>query len=230
MKILFSLLSRSAKRWGKVRLSPQKGEPDCPPVLQAIAARRSIRRYESRAVPRPVIEQILRAGSLAPSSKNRQPWHFIVLSGSAREGFLKAMGQGLARERRQPLLPQSAPFLSGAEYTLQVMRQAPVIIALVNPLGIPLGQPLSDEERIYENCNAQSIGAAMENISLAAAALGLGSLWIGDSWFACRELEDYLQAQGTLNAVLALGYPAEAPAARPRRPLDGCIEWRNRLK
>lgn len=212
------------------RECPESGSPayqESRTVLQTMADRRSIRRYKKKAVPRPVIEQILLAGSLAPSSKNRQPWRFIVLSKNAKEGFLEAMARGLKREKERPLLPQSVPFLKGAEHTLKIMQQAPVIIAVINPLGRAFGQTLSDEERISESCNAQSIGAAIENMSLAAAALGVGSLWIGDTYFAYPELLEYLQAKGELAAAFLLGYPDEAPAARPRQPLSGLIEWRS---
>lgn len=43
-------------------------------MLDAIAARRSIRKFKSTEVPRDIIEEVLQAGTLAPSSKNRQPW------------------------------------------------------------------------------------------------------------------------------------------------------------
>ena len=78
------------------------------------------------------------------------------------------------------------------------------------------------DERVAEICNAQSMGAAIENMTLAATALGLGSLWICDSFFAQHELSAW--AGGELYAVLAVGYAAESPAARPRR--RDVISWR----
>ncbi len=72
------------------------------------------------------------------------------------------------------------------------MAEAPVVILTVNPLGLPPDRPLTPEERIFELCNAQSVGAAMENMSLAAQEAGLGSLWICDTYFAYRELMDWL--------------------------------------
>ncbi|MCA9916106.1 MAG: nitroreductase family protein, partial [Anaerolineae bacterium] len=48
------------------------------PVLQSIRDRRSIRRYDERPVPPELIEQILHAGTWAPSAHNRQPWRFAV--------------------------------------------------------------------------------------------------------------------------------------------------------
>lgn len=83
-------------------------------MLDAIAARRSIRKFKNTPVPRHIIEEIIKAGALAPSSKNRQPWHFVVTTGKAKEEALAAMEQGLRREAQQPLLPESAQYIAGA--------------------------------------------------------------------------------------------------------------------
>jgi len=48
-------------------------------AVNAIFARRSIRKYENKIVPDDMIEQILRAGMAAPSAGNAQPWHFVVI-------------------------------------------------------------------------------------------------------------------------------------------------------
>lgn len=50
-------------------------------MIASVENRRSIRRYKSAAVPKNLIEEVLKAGALAPSSKNRQPWKFVVVSG-----------------------------------------------------------------------------------------------------------------------------------------------------
>jgi nitroreductase len=51
-------------------------------ALKCIRTRREIRDYLDKSIPQECIDQILEAGRLAPSSKNSQPWHFIVI----REG------------------------------------------------------------------------------------------------------------------------------------------------
>ena len=193
---------------------------------EAILKRRSIRKYKTDKIPRETVEKIIKAGIAAPSSKNRQPWKFIVAEGTAKEEALRAMEQGLKRERVYPLLPESSKLLKGAEYTLSIMRQAPTVIFIINRLGLPIDSGLNPEERIYEICNAQSIGACIENMSLTAVEEGLGSLWICDIFFAYRELSDWLASEGTLYAALALGQAAENPAPRPRKGLDEIVEWR----
>ena len=195
-------------------------------MLPAITDRRSIRNYRDTPVKRQVVEEILRAGMLAPSSKNRQPWRFIVAEGRAKAQSLAAMERGLEREKKQPLLPQSAQHLEAARHTLRIMEQAPVVIFVVNPLGIGMNRSLTVEERVYELCNAQSIGAALENMSLTAFDLGLGSLWICDTYFAQEELMGWLGAEGELAAAMAVGYAAESPQARPRKKLEDAVEWR----
>ena len=197
---------------------------DC--MYFAFEDRRSIRKYKEQAVPKDIIEKILQAGILAPSSKNRQPWRFIVMTGATKADMVSVMRCGIEREKQAPLLPDSSKYISGAEYTAKIMQQAPVTIFIVNPLGADLQKQLTPEERIYEICNAQSVGAAIENMALAATGLGLGSLWICDTYFAYPELKEWLGIDGEIFAALIVGYADEEPAARPRKTLEEVTEWR----
>ena len=120
--------------------------------------------------------------------------------------------------------PDSSPYITGAEHTLQIMRQAPVVIFVVNEIAASFDKILTMDERVSEICNAQSIGAAIENMTLTATELGLGSLWICDTFFAQKELSEWLN--GELYAALAIGYAAENPCARPRKKTENAIEWR----
>lgn len=197
-------------------------------MIQEIKNRRSIRKYKPVDVSREIIEEIIKAGILAPSSKNRQPWKLIVAAGNAKEEVLAVMEQGLKREKTCPLLPESAVHIEGAWHTLRVMKEAPVLIFIVNPLAVAISKSLTTDERVSEICNAQSIGAAVENMTLAATERGLGSLWICNTFFAHRELCDWLDTDGELYAALALGYADETPPARPRKEMEDVVEWRTK--
>ncbi|MCX8056852.1 MAG: nitroreductase family protein [Ignavibacteria bacterium] len=48
-------------------------------LWEAILTRRSIRKFKSQIIPEELIEKILRAGMQAPSARNKQPWHFVVI-------------------------------------------------------------------------------------------------------------------------------------------------------
>ncbi len=60
-------------------------------VLQAIRARRSVRRFVSEPITREQVEAILEAGRWAPSGKNTQPWRFIVVQSPDKRGELAAL-------------------------------------------------------------------------------------------------------------------------------------------
>lgn len=195
-------------------------------MIASIVNRRSIRKYKNTEVPRPLLEEIIQAGILAPSSKNRQPWRFVVVSGPAKEEMLRVMADGMEREKTAPLLPDSARHIGGAAYTMEIMRQAPVVIFIMNTLGYDPHGTLTADEHVSEICNAQSIGAAVENMILTATELGLASLWICDTYFAYDELCAWLGGD-QMFAAMAVGYADEEPPARPRKRMAEVTEWRS---
>ena len=67
--------------------------------MKEITERRSIRKYKSDEIEKDDIETIIRAGILAPSAKNRQPWRYIVYTKAAKDNLLEVMEKGLLRER-----------------------------------------------------------------------------------------------------------------------------------
>ncbi len=66
----------------------------------------------------------------------------------------------------------------------------------------------------------------MENMTLTATELGLGSLWICDTYFAYDELNRWLNVDGELIAAMTIGYADETPSARPRKKLEDIVSWR----
>lgn len=196
-------------------------------MIPAIYDRRSIRKFLNTPISKEDITDIIQSGMKAPSSKNRQPWEFIVVQGKEKEEMLKIFRQGIAREEKEnPLLPQSKQHIVGAKYTVDSMTEAPVIVFVMNSLGKSILAGLSPEERISEICNIQSIGASIQNMLLAAAEKGIGSLWICDIYFAYSELCQWLNSPGQLVAAVAFGYPNEFPEARPRKKFEDTVIWR----
>lgn len=192
----------------------------------AIYQRRSIRKFQQAPLPKEAVEQILDAAIQAPSAKNRQPWRFVVVQDGAKQGMLEAMRQGIRREASgEALLKDSARFLKGAEYTLQIMEQAPVTIFILYPEGGSVLENISGEERLYQNADLQSIGAAIQNMALAATGLGLGSLWNCDVYFAYQEILRWLETEEQLVAAMSFGYPAQSPLARPRKKREAVTWW-----
>ena len=137
------------------------------------------------------------------------------------------MERGLEREYKgEAVLPKSRFGLSDARHTLHIMRQAPVVLIILNTNGTSPFLPIDEDKRVSEICDSLSIGAFIQNMLLKAQELGLGTLWIANTCFAYPELVEYLQTEEQLIGAVALGYPDEEPAARPRKELEEIVEWR----
>lgn len=197
-------------------------------MISAIYDRRSIRKFSTKPVAREDILEIIQSGAKAPSSKNRQPWKYIVVQGKAKAEMLKVFRRGIEREEKDSaLLPNCKQYIPAAKNTVAIMEEAPTIIFVLNSLGEDILSELTPEEHIAEICNVQSVGASIENMLLAATDKGIGSLWIGDIYFAYAELREWLSSDGQLIAAIAFGYPDESPIERPRKALDEIVQWRN---
>ena len=183
-------------------------------TLEAIAARRSIRKFKDTPIEDEVLQKILTAGIQAPSGKNRQPWRFIIVKGEKRNEMVKVMRQGIDRTKAEGEDPGSS------EWSAQVIEQAPVTIFVFNPDGLKPWLAHSIDQMFQDVVNIQSIGACIQNMLLAALDLGLGSLWICDVFVAYDELCTWLGESGEMIAAVSFGYPNESPAERWRKSID----------
>ena len=188
-------------------------------TLEAIAARRSIRKFKPDPIPEAALQQILTAATQAPSGKNRQPWRFIVVQGEQRAEMIRIMREGIARAKANGEDPGSS------EWTANVMEQAPVTVFILNPEGTHPWLAHSIGQNFDDLVNIQSIGAAIQNMLLAAQDLGLGSLWICDVFYAYEALLAWLGESCQMVAAVSLGYANEAPAARQRKPVNEVTRW-----
>ena len=195
--------------------------------MNEIEKRLSIRRYKSDAVAQQTITEIVEAARLAPSAKNRQPWKFIVFTGKQKDRLLDTMNTGI--ENTEKALAQTGGDASGlpdAKNTLRIMRQAPVTIIVMNPGGNSPYEPADSNARTTEICDTLSIGAAVQNLLLAAQEKGLGTLWIANTLYAYDELCEFIGEKGQLACAISLGYPDEDPNPRPRKPIEDILEFR----
>jgi nitroreductase len=188
-------------------------------TLEAIAQRRSIRRFKDTPVPDEIIEQILRAGTQAPSGKNRQPWRFYVVRGDKVSEMVDIIVEGISEV-------ESRGWDTGSsKWTVRVMERAPVTVFVFNPF-VEYRQAVDTAKDVIENSvDVQSAGAAIQNMLLAAQALGIGSLWICDVFYAYEELCAWLNETHQMIAAVSFGYADEQPNARPRKPVSEVTQW-----
>ncbi len=182
-------------------------------VLQTIRARRSVRRYTDDPVPQEMLDAIVEAGRWAPSGGNNQSARFLVIKSPEVLKELKA----LAREefRRMDITPDT--YASIKSSILQSKRGGydftyggAVLILVANRRG-------------YGNAMADS-AAAIENMLLAAASLGVGACWINQiRWLADHPaVVDKLASLGIppeemVCGGVSLGMPAGEPPRAPER-------------
>lgn len=189
-------------------------------TLDVIAARRSIRRFKDEPIPDDVLQAVLAAATQAPSGKNQQPWRFVVVSGEKRAEMVRVMREGIAEAVADGEHPGSSLG------TATIMEQAPVTIFVFNPHGKYPWLSHTPEEMFQALVNIQSVGAAIQNMLLAAVELGLGSLWICDVFYAYGKLCRWLGMEGQMMvAAVSLGYAAESPPARPRKTVQTVTRW-----
>lgn len=195
--------------------------------IDAIYNRRSIRKFLKKDVSIDIIQQLIDSGRVAPSAKNRQPWKYIVFGNEHKQELLQNMETGIFREENnQSLLPNSTSGISDAKNTLRIMKEAPIIIMVINTNGKSPFCEINADDRITEICDTLSIGASIENILLKATELELGTLWIANTCFAYSELTNYLNIVNQLVGAIAVGYPDEQPLPRPRKAIENIIEYR----
>jgi nitroreductase len=184
--------------------------PPEPGYFEVVCNQRAHRALRPDPIPEAMIEKILEAGTHAPSARNLQPWRFIVIQDAEirrqiAEGT-RAAWEGFARDTTEDQTKVS--FKDVDAWAMGGLGDAPVIIVLCGDTQVlPLDQMGS------------SIYLAAQNILLAAAALGLGSLmsslpiFAPDGSFAkTLELPDHIVPLATL----PIGYPARK-LGRPRR-------------
>ena len=196
-------------------------------IIEEIVNRRSIRKYKSTDISMELINKIIEAGRLAPSGKNKQPWKFIVYGGKKKNELLAQMEVGIEREiGGKSLLPESGFGLADAKNTLRIMKEAPIIIIVLNIDGKSPFDNITVDERFTEIVDTLSIGAAIENVLLQAEDLGIGTLWIANTCFAYPELVAHIGTTAQLIGAIALGYSDEKPQQRPRKAMEDIIEYR----
>jgi len=193
-----------------------------------LAGRRSIRTYEERAVPPDVLERVLAAAAQAPSPHHSMPWRLAVLTGQAAKSALAgAMGE----KWRADLLGDG---LRAAEIEVELEKSrrrltaSPVVIVGSVYHEVLDEYPDAARQQAETLMAAHSLGAALQNVMLAAHANGLASCWMCAPVFCSDVVRDALNLPSDLipHAIVTMGYPARPPRARERPSVDQIVVLR----
>ena len=176
-----------------------------------IMSRHSTRRFLPDPIPDHVIDGILEAGLLAPSSKNRQPWRITVLHEESIKGLVAAMSTAISKEIANLDDDELINDHRMALRTMEAIKSAPVLLVI----GYKDFRPYRNAKMMNTGMTDRSlvdtlsIGACIENILLESAERGICSLWVGDYLYAYDAAMAYLRPDYDIVSMVALGHPAE---------------------
>lgn len=162
-------------------------------IYETIKTRRSVRAYKDEKIDEAVLNRILEAARLAPSTHNSQEYKLLIVKDAEKKKALAkaALNQGF-------------------------IAQAPVII-----VGVALDSELDNDSMVP--FYAVDLAIAFDHITLAAAAEGLGTCWIGA--FKQGEVKKILNIpdQYEVIALMPLGFPNDKPGLKTRKSLKELV-------
>lgn len=168
-------------------------------VTDVMMSRRSIRAYKDSVIDREILKSVLECGINAPNGKNLQAYEIRVIDSPA---LIDSITAAVVKDN---------PKIAEREGFKNIFVNAPCVVCIAYDKGYDMAQV---------DC-----GLLGENIILAAWAKGIGSCclgssarWILDSPSARPFLDRMAFSEGyELLYCIALGYPNEIPAAKPRK-------------
>ena len=196
----------------------------CNDTLGSMYRRRSIRAFADRPVPEGHIMAVLRAANQAPSAHNQQSWRFIVVRGEKKKelaGLVTSRAAGFARPA-STLLRMAARSILGAPAVIAVANTGELIARGTSLFKV-------DEEAgqdFFRTMEIQSSAAAVENLLVAAASLGLATVWLGILYLIKDQVLRFLvEGQGEFMAVVPIGYAARTPAGPKKIPMEHLVRY-----
>jgi iodotyrosine deiodinase len=193
-----------------------------------IARRRSVRDFESRPVPREVIEHCLLAAGTAPSGANQQPWFFSVITDPARKQRIRLAAEAEEREFYSGRAPQEwldalAPL--GTDPNKPFLEEAPLLIAIfAQKYGLH-----ANGERFSHYYVPESVGIATGFLIAALHHAGLATLTHTPSPMGFLNEICGRPVQEKPVILLVVGYPkagCQVPVhAGVKKPLAQIAQW-----
>lgn len=169
--------------------------------MDVVKSRRSVRAFKPNLVPDEMIGQVVEAAKLAPTGNNTQPLEIVVVKDrEVMDAIESAMGEAFIPPLKQRFKAPAMLVVLGDPRFCEAYPQGPV------------------REMIFH----ASLCLAIQNMLLAIASLGLGSVWKEVPPLAQVRIKDLLNIPHTLilTVVLPLGFPKKGdPEPRPKRDI-----------
>ena len=176
-------------------------------MIEAIANRKSVRKYNDTPVEEEKVLKLIESARLAPSGSNTQPWNFIIVR---------------SEETKDKIIE--------VDNNQQWMKAAPVFIVCVADIRCRI----KEDKDIYldENCGLPELkqiirdtAIAIEHILLEAENMGLSSCWT--AWFAQKDIRSIMNIPGDkyVVGVITIGYSDQKGSAAPKKSLESIVRY-----
>ena len=180
----------------------------------------------------------IQAAVSAPSASNRQPWRFHVVSAAAARRAIAEAVEGQVREMEEIIARghHREDYAGYGDFFHEPLQQAAVLIVptfrtfpdlIANLIRSGGGDPAQYGTAAAMQSELCSTAAACMNLLIQAQAEGLGACWMAGPMVAQRKIEALLGVRPPFRMLgaVALGWPAEQPAPKPRKPEERVVEW-----
>ena len=179
-----------------------------------IDSRHSVRSFQNKSVSKKIIKDLVADGCKAPSSANKQPWNFVVVTGHKRDLIAKAAYKYFLRNVKKANLTRKV--LLDVKPFYENIGNAPVIILVY-----------MDKDLKYKPSMRLSIAAATQNIILSAVNKGLGTCWMGTFNSISRSINKIVEIDKELVSGFILGYPLKdfRPLKRTKKKISDVLTF-----
>lgn len=204
--------------------------------FDVINKRKTIRKYNLDIPPVEDVSRIIDAARLAPSATNRQNWQFIAvynfgIKAKMVEAIANTYDELIEKARTDE---QKSKLCAYKNYSMFLGAAPVVIVAVETPRLNSISEileemdiPADEISQMRPNSSVLSMGAALENISLAARALGYGTCWMCAPVMAYKKLKDALgiSEENKIISLMTLGTPMDTSVSRPlKKSLDDVMK------
>jgi coenzyme F420-0:L-glutamate ligase/coenzyme F420-1:gamma-L-glutamate ligase len=214
---------------------------DAPALYALLGTRRSRRRFSPAPVERAVLERLLAAAVTAPSSTNRQPWRFTVVTEPSRRRDIAAAVRARADEMKAIVRRghHAEDFGNYSDFFHEPLESAAVIIVpqyrehedlIAAFIASGGGDPQQFTTSAAMQAELASTAAAVMLLLVAAHAEGLGGCWMAGPMIARDDVMRLagIAAPWRMLGAIALGHPdpaSEPPPSPGRKPIDRVVDF-----
>ncbi len=208
-------------------------------LASLIKSRRSIRRWQDKEVSEQLLLQAIELATWAPNGGNQQNWRFYIILDRA---IIRAIANAVQDKANQiASWPEAERFgvTAGMQERASFFRDAPAAIAVAAAQyqsgvdGVLAMREKTDLQagqirkwRNIANSRIQSVASAIAYLLLILHQMGLGAVWMTGPTQAKEEIERILRVPEEMDVIafIPVGYPAENPTPRERKPVRDVCE------